>query len=58
MRLIWGGVAQGPQGCPLSPFLYDVFVDSLLEDIHAECYDDGIPLGGRSLQAGRADICR
>ena len=40
------GVAQG---CPLSPFLYDVFVDSLLEDIHAECHDDGIPLGGRSL---------
>jgi len=40
------GVAQG---CPLSPFLYDIFVDSLLEDIHAVCGPDGIHVGGRRL---------
>jgi Reverse transcriptase (RNA-dependent DNA polymerase) len=36
------GVAQG---CPLSPFLYDIFVDSLFEDVQAECAADGIHIG-------------
>ena len=37
------GVAQG---CPLSPFLYIVFQDSLMEWLYAQCRDDGVPIGG------------
>jgi Reverse transcriptase (RNA-dependent DNA polymerase) len=36
------GVAQG---CPLVPFLYEIFIDSLLESVHAECAADGIQIG-------------
>ena len=37
------GVAQG---CPLSPLLYDIFVDSLLDSVHADVSDDGIHFDG------------
>jgi len=36
------GVAQG---CPMSPFLYAVFIDSVLEDLDARCAADGVPVG-------------
>ena len=39
------GVAQG---CPLSPFLYDVFADSLLSAIYRECAADGVPVDAES----------
>ena len=42
------GVAQG---CPLSPFLYAVFADALLEDIEAQCAADGVPVGDKVLAA-------
>jgi len=36
------GVAQG---CPMSPFLYAVFIDSVLDDLYAQCRDDGVSVG-------------
>jgi hypothetical protein len=36
------GVAQG---CPLSPFLFAVFVDSLLASVQSECADSGLLAG-------------
>jgi hypothetical protein len=36
---VQSGVAQG---CPLSPFLYAVFVDGMLESVPAECADSRI----------------
>jgi hypothetical protein len=33
------GVAQG---CPLSPFLYAVFIDGMLASVHSECADAGL----------------
>jgi hypothetical protein len=30
------------QGCPLSPFLYAVFVDGVLASVHSECVDCGL----------------
>ena len=40
-------VARGvAQGCPMSPFLYAVFIDSVLDDLYAQCSADGIPVGG------------
>jgi Reverse transcriptase (RNA-dependent DNA polymerase) len=44
------GVAQG---CPLSPFLFAVFVDSMLEMLQTRCAADGLPVGADSL-AGQA----
>lgn len=40
------GVAQV---CPLSSFLHNAFVNTLLEDVLAPCSDDGIQVGERSL---------
>ena len=37
------GVAQG---CPLSPILFNVQMDSLIAETQAKCQADGIPLGG------------
>ena len=36
------GVAQG---CPMSPFLYAVFIDSVLNDLYEHCSADGVPVG-------------
>jgi len=36
------GVAQG---CPMSPLLYAIFIDSVLDDLHTESSDDGVPVG-------------
>jgi hypothetical protein len=36
------GVAQG---CPLSPFLYAVFIDGVLQSVQTECADSGICAG-------------
>ena len=40
------GVAQG---CPLSPFLYAVFSDGLLDAVQGECAGDGLPVGDAQL---------
>jgi hypothetical protein len=33
------------QGCPLSSFLYAVFIDGLLASVHSECADSGLLAG-------------
>jgi hypothetical protein len=43
---VHSGVAQG---CPLSPFLYAVFVDGMLSLVQAECADFGILAGDAPL---------
>jgi hypothetical protein len=46
---VYSGVAQG---CPLSPFLYAVFVDGMLESVQTECAAFGVRAGqGPVLQA-------
>jgi hypothetical protein len=45
-RTVHSGVAQG---CPLSPLMYAVFVDGLLESVQTECSDSGIPAGDSAL---------
>ena len=42
------GVAQG---CPVSPVLYAVFADALLEDIEGQCAADGVPVGDKVIAA-------
>jgi hypothetical protein len=51
------GVAQG---CPLSPFLYAIFIDGLLDSVHSECVDSGLLAGASPLvlQAYADDKCR
>jgi hypothetical protein len=39
---VHSGVAQG---CPLSPVLYAVFVDGMLESVQTECADSGVRAG-------------
>ena len=42
------GVAQG---CPLSPFLFAVFMDGMLERMQSRCTQDGLPVGSLMLVA-------
>jgi Reverse transcriptase (RNA-dependent DNA polymerase) len=45
---IHSGVAQG---CPLSPFLYAVFIDGLLEVVHETCGEAGVAVGAATFTA-------